>query len=325
MTRRSALAAIAGAALATIATTSPATAAGYPDHPIRLIVPFTAGGPTDVQARWAAMQIGQALGQPVVVENRGAAGGVPATGFVAHALPDGYTLLAANPGPLTVAPNVRKDLGYALKDLAPIVLIAKAPSCLAVRSALPAHDFRELVSLAKTKPGGLTYGSPGIGTVGHLTTELIASQAGIVLRHIPYRGASQVTNDLIGGQIDASVMQVGTCAPLVRQGKVRALAVTSTKRSPLLPDVPTLAEAGLKDFETSNWNGLLAPAGTPPEIVRRLRDIVTRALGTPDAHRWFLDQGYEPSGESLDAFGSFLEAETARWGRIAKSADIKEE
>lgn len=299
--------------------------ARYPDRAVRIIVPFVAGGPTDAQARWAAQQLTTALKQAFIVENRAAAGGVPATAYVAKSPPDGYTLLAANPGPVTVGPTLRSDTGYTLKDLAPIILIAKTPSCLAVRSSLAPQDFRQFVALAKGSPGSLNYGTPGVGTVGHLTTELIASRAGIKLNHIPYRGAAQVTTDLVGGQIDLSVMQVGTCAPLVKQGKVRALAVTSAKRSPMLPDVPTMAESGFADFDTANWNGLLAPAGTPPAIVRKIRDVVARQLTTPEAREWLLEQGYEPATESLDGFGKFLSSETERWGRIVKSADIKAE
>jgi tripartite-type tricarboxylate transporter receptor subunit TctC len=302
-----------------------ADAAGYPNRTIRIIVPFVAGGPTDAQARWAAQQLTTALGQVVIVDNRAAAGGVPATAYVAKSPPDGYTLLAANPGPLTVAPNLRSNLGYTPADLSPIILIAKTPSCLAVRSSLPTRDFAQFVALAKSKPGTLSYGSPGTGTVGHLTTELMAAQAGLEFRHIPYRGAAQVTTDLIGGQVDFSIMQVGTCAPLVKQGKVRALAVTSAQRSSLLPDVPTMVESGLAGFDTNNWNGLLAPAGTPPAIIRRIRDVIASQLTTPAARQWLAEQGYEPASESLDAFGTFLVVETQRWGRIVKAANIKEE
>ena len=301
-----------------------ANADTWPAHTVRIIVPFVAGGPTDTQARWAAQQLTTALGQTFIVENRGAAGGTPGTLFVAKSAPDGYTLLAANPGPLTVGPQLRAT-GYSLKDLAPIVLIARTPSCIAVRASLPPKDFRQLVALAKSEPGRLSYGSPGIGTVGHLTTELIASRADITLNHIPYRGAAQVTTDLIGGTIDISVMQVGTCAPLVKKGSVRALAVTSLARSPLMPDVPTLAESGLAGFDTSNWNGLMAPAGTPPAILQKIADVIARQLKTGDARDWLGTQGFVPSGETLGNFGAFLDDETRRWGTIIKAAGIHEE
>jgi tripartite-type tricarboxylate transporter receptor subunit TctC len=294
----------------------------WPNHTVRIIVPFVAGGPTDAQARWAAQQLTTALGQPFIVENRAAAGGAPAALYVAKSPPDGYTLLAANPGPLTVGPQL-KPVGYTLKDLAPIILIAKTPSCLAVSSKMPAHDFKQFVALAKSQPGQINYGSPGIGTVGHLTTELIATQAGIKLNHIPYRGAAQVTTDLIGGSIDMTVMQVGTCIPLVRQGKVRALAVTSLTRAPQLPDVPTMAESGMAGFDTNNWNGLLGPAGLPPAVAKKISDVIAKQLTTTEAKDWLSEQGYVPARESQAAFGSFLAAETTRWGKLIKAANIK--
>lgn len=194
-----------------------------------------------------------------------------------------------------------------------------------MRPTLAARDFAEFIALAKSKPGSINYGTPGVGTVGHLTTELIASLAGIKMLHIPYRGAALVVTDLLGGTIDASVMQVGTCAPLVKQGKLRALAVTSAKRSPMLPDVPTIAESGFPEFETNNWNGLLAPAGTPAAIVKKIRDVVAEQLVTPDARESLISQGYEPASESLDIFGAFLATETQRWSQVAKTANIQVE
>jgi tripartite-type tricarboxylate transporter receptor subunit TctC len=325
------LALVAGAALAAAgaaqAQTQPSAAeiAAYPNRPIHIIVPFVAGGPTDIQARWAGQQLTTALGQPVIVENKAAAGGVPATAAVLKGPADGYTLLAANPGPITIAPSVRANIGYTLKDVAPILLIAKTPSCIAVRTALPAKDFRQFVALAKSQPGVINYGSPGIGTVGQLTVELISTQAGIKLNHIPYRGAAQYVADLVGGQLDLATVQLAACVPLQKQGKLTALAVTSLKRSPLLPDVPTLAESGLAGFDTNNWNGLLAPAGTPPAILKKIRDVVAEQMATPAAQDWFHEQGYESGTESLEAYGGFLDVETQRWARIAKAANIKAE
>jgi tripartite-type tricarboxylate transporter receptor subunit TctC len=324
MPRRAAAFATIAACALVAHTVTHAQSGPWPNHAVRIIVPFVAGGPTDAQARWAAQQLTTALGQPFIVENRAAAGGVPATLYVAKSPADGYTLLAANPGPLTVSPHL-KATGYTLKDLAPILLIAKTPSCLAVSAHIAPKDFKEFVALAKSKPGQINYGSPGVGTVGHLTTELIATQAGIKLNHIPYRGAAQVTTDLVGGTLDMTVMQVGTCIPLVKQGKVHALAVTSLTRAPQLPDVPTLAESGLPGFDTNNWNGLLAPAGTPPAIVKKIADAVGKQLTTPEAKTWLDEQGYAPAKETMGAFGSFMNAETARWGEIVKAANIKAE
>ncbi len=315
---------IAAALLAASATLPLAHAQGaaWPEHAVKLIVPFVAGGPTDLQARWAAQKLTDALGQPFIVENRGAAGGAPATLYVARSPADGYTLLVANPGPLTVGPQL-KPTGYTWKDLAPILLIAKTPSCLGVRASLPPKDFHEFVALAKSKPGQISYGSPGVGTAGHLMTELLSAQAKIKLNHIPYRGAAQVTTDLIGGTIDSTIMQMGTCVPLVKQGKVRALAVTSKARAPQLPDVPTLAESGLPGFDVYNWNGLLAPKGTPAAIVNRITAVLSKELATAETRTWLDEQAYQPSGETGPAFAAFLDNETKRWGKVIHDSDIK--
>jgi tripartite-type tricarboxylate transporter receptor subunit TctC len=296
----------------------------WPSRTVRVIVPFPAGGPTDAQARWAAQKLADALGQPFIVENRSAAGGAPGTLSVVKSAPDGYTLLVANPGPLTVGPQLKPPKGYTHKDLAPVMLIAKTPSCLAVRSGLPATTFAELVTQARAAPGKVTYGSPGVGTAGHLMTELISAQAKVKFNHIPYRGAAQVSNDLAGGTIDLSVMQVGTCAALARQGKVRPLAVTSRNRAPQLPDVPTLAESGLAGFDVSNWNGLLAPAGTPPAVLKKITDVLAREVATPDTRKWLGETGYQPSGETGTDFAAFLQAEAERWGRVIQDANISE-
>jgi tripartite-type tricarboxylate transporter receptor subunit TctC len=296
----------------------------YPEHVVRIIVPFVAGGPTDVQVRWAAQKLSESLGQPFIIENRASAGGVPGTQAVARAAPDGYTLLGANPGPLTVGPSLRST-GYTLKDIAPIILIAKTPSCLVAKSSLGPKTFAEFVALAKKEPGKISYASPGIGTVGHLTLEYIARRAGIKLNHVPYRGAAPMANDVIAGVVDSSLMQVGTCAPMAKEGKVVALGVTSPTRAALLPDVPTFAEQGMPGFDTQNWNGLAAPAGTPPAILRKIADVITKELKTTEARDWLATQGYTPAGDALGAYGAFLEAETKRWAAVIKSSNIKEE
>ena len=245
-----------------------AAAQNYPTKSVRIIVPFVPGGPTDVQARWAGQQLNTAFGQPVIVDNRGGAGGMPGTEAVVKSAPDGYTLLAGNPGPLTIAPSVRAKMPYdTLRDLAPIFLIARTASCLCVHPSLPVKGVKDFVALAKAQPGRINYGSPGVGTVGHLATELFATQAGIKLNHVPYKGAAQYTIDLIAGHIEVAIIQFAGCAPLVHQGKIRAIGATSAKRTPLLPDLPTIADQGITDFVSYNWNGMLAPAATPRAIV----------------------------------------------------------
>jgi tripartite-type tricarboxylate transporter receptor subunit TctC len=314
---------IAAASLAST-TVAFAQADAWPNRTVHVIVPFPAGGPTDMQARWAAQKLSEALGQPFVVENRSGAGGAPATLAAMKSAPDGYTLLVANPGPLTIGPQLKPPKGYTHRDLAPIMLIAKTPSCLAVRSGLPARTFGELVTQARAAPGRLTYGTPGVGTVGHLLTELISTQANMKLNHIPYRGAAQVSNDLAAGTIDVAIVQLATCASLAAQGKVRALAVTSRQRAPMLPDVPTLAESGLPGFDVSNWNGMLAPAGTPPAIVAKITEVLSRELATPQTRQWLAQTAYQPSGEVGPDFAAFLQAESERWARVIHDANIHE-
>lgn len=300
-----------------------AAAQNYPIKPIRIIVPFVPGGPTDVQARWAGQQLNAALGQPVIVENRGGAGGMPGTEAVVKSAPDGYTLLAGNPGPLTIATSVRAKMPYdTLRDLAPIFLIAKTASCLCVHPSLPVKGVKDFVALAKAQPGRINYGSPGVGTVGHLATELFATQAGIKLNHVPYKGAAQYTIDLIAGHIEVAIIQFAGCAPLVQQGKIRAIGATSAKRTPLLPDLPTVAEQGIKGFVSFNWNGMLAPAATPRPIVDRVYEVLSKALATAEARELFLRQGHELGGEGPEEYGAFLKAEIEKWAHVAKAAGI---
>jgi tripartite-type tricarboxylate transporter receptor subunit TctC len=314
---------VAVLACATAALASPATAQTYPAKPIRIIVPFAPAGPTDNQARWAAQQLNAAFGQTVIADNRPGAGGVPGTELAVKSAPDGYTLLAGNPGPLTIAPTVRAQMPYeTLRDLAPIVLIAKSASCLCAHPSLPVKNVREFVPFAQARPGRINYGTPGVGTVGHLATELFATAAGVKLNHVPYKGAAQYTVDLLAGNIEVALNQFAISAPLVKQGKVRCLGVTSRERTPLLAAVPTMNEQGLKGFESYNWNGLLAPAGTPKAIVVRLHEVIAKALRTPEARELYSGQGHEVAGLEPDEYAAFLKAETEKWARVAQKAGI---
>jgi len=300
-----------------------AAAQSYPSRPVRIVVPFVPAGPTDNQARWAAQQLTTATGQQFIVDNRPGAGGVPGTEAVIKSPPDGYTLLAGNPGPLTIAPNVRHTMPYdTLRDLIPIVLIARSASCVCLHPSLPARNVKEFVALAKAQPGKINYGSPGVGTVGHFATELFAFQAGVKLNHIPYKGAAQYTIDLIAGNIELAINQFAIATPHVNAGKLRCLGATSRERSPLLPNVPTIAEQGIKDFESYNWNGVLAPAATPAAIVNRIAEIVSKQLATPDARALYSGQGHEASGITTTAYVDFIRAETEKWAKIARVANI---
>jgi tripartite-type tricarboxylate transporter receptor subunit TctC len=315
--------ALAVVACAFGAAVSPAIAQTYPAKPVRIIIPFAPAGPTDNQARWAAQQLNAAFGQVVIADNRPGAGGVPGTELVVKSPPDGYTLLAGNPGPLTIAPAVRAQMPYdTLRDLAPIVLIAKSASCLCAHPSLPVKGVRDFIPFAKARPGRVNYGTPGVGTVGHLATELFATEAGIKLNHVPYKGAAQYTVDLLAGNIEVAINQFAIAAPLVKQGKVRCLGVTSLERTPLMPDVPTIAEQGLKGFVSYNWNGILAPAGTPKAVIARVHEVVAKALKTPEARELYSNQGHEIGGLNPDEYAAFIRAETEKWARVAKKAEI---
>jgi tripartite-type tricarboxylate transporter receptor subunit TctC len=306
-----------------LAAAMPVGAQTYPLKPIRFIVPFAPGGPTDTQARWAAQQMNAAFGQPVIVENRPGAGGVPGTETVVKSAPDGYTLLAGNPGPLTIAPSARAQLPYdPLRDLAPIVLIARSASCLSAHPSLPAKGIREFTALARAQPGRINFASPGVGTVGHFATELFATQAGVKLNHVPYKGAAQYLVDLLAGNIDVALAQFAQSAPLVKQGKLRCLGATSRARSPLLPDTPTIAEQGIRDFESYNWNGVLAPAATPRPIITRIHEVLAKQLATPEARELYTGQGHEPGGIGPEEYAAFLKSETVKWAGVGKAAGI---
>jgi len=314
---------LAGLAAAALAAAPTAPAQTYPSKIVRIIVPFPPGGPTDVQARWAGQQLNAAFGQSVIIDNRPGAGGMPGTELVVKSPPDGYTLLAGNPGPLTIAPSVRTHVPYdALRDLAPIILIARSASCLCTHPTMPVKNIREFIALAKSQPGRINYATPGVGTVGHLAIELFATSAGIRLNHVPYKGAAQYTVDLLAGNIDVAQIQFAGSAPLVKQGKLRCLGVTSSVRTPLLPDVPTIAEQGIKGFSSYNWNGLLAPAATPRSIVARINEAVAKQLKTPQAHDLFVGQGHELGGDTPEEYAAFLRAETEKWAKVAKAAGI---
>ena len=298
----------------------------YPVKPIRFIVPFPPGGPTDTHSRWAAQQLNVAFGQSVVVENRAGAAGIIGTEVAARAAPDGYTLLGGNPGPLTIAPGLRKQLGYdPVRDFAPITLIARNASAWCVHPSVPAKNLRDFVALAKSKPGRVNYATPGVGTVGHLAIENLATLTGIKLNHVPYKGAALYTVDLLAGNMDFAQIQIFQAAPYVRDGRLRALGVTSLARSPLLPGVATAHEQGLKGYTSYNWNGVLAPAGTPKAVVDRIHGILTRSLTNPETRKQMEAIGYEVSGDGPAEYAAFIKAEMEKWSKVAKAAGIQPE
>lgn len=301
-----------------------AHAQSYPARPVRIVVPFVPAGPTDINARMVAQRLTEAWGQSFVVENRSGAGGVLGSEIVARAAPDGYTLLGANPGPLTIAPGLNPKMPYdVFKHLTPVILVTNTTSVTAVHPSVPARTVKELIALARAHPAKLTYGSPGIGTVGHLGWELFNHLAGTRMLHVPYKGAAQATNDFLAGQIDLRSFSTPAAIPLMKAGKARVIAINGLKRSPLIPDVPTAHESGLPGFESANWNGIMAPAGTPRDIVMKLHDEIQRRVIKSELREQLVKDGYEIAGLGPEEMTAFMQKETAKWARVIRTANVK--
>ncbi|MFJ1298448.1 Bug family tripartite tricarboxylate transporter substrate binding protein [Pseudomonadota bacterium AL_CKDN230030165-1A_HGKHYDSX7] len=301
-------------------------AQGYPNKPIRLIVPFPPGGGTDVLAREAAVKVAGNTGWNIVTENRPGSGGNIGVDAVAKAEPDGYTLVLGQTSNLAINPTLYPKLSYdPEKDLAAIGLIADAPLVIVVPANSPLKSLDDMISAAKAKPDALTYASSGNGTVSHLAAVQLQNAAGIKLMHVPYKGAAQASNDLIGGQIDMYLSSVPTLIGHVRNGKMRALAVTSAQRVPDMPDVPTIAERGYPGFEAVTWFGLAAPDGVPPEIVQRLNAEFTKALKTPDLAKKYQEQGARVLTSTPEEFARLIHDDRIRWGKIVKDSGARVE
>ena len=301
-----------------------AQGADYPSRAVRVIVPLAAGGNVDIVARAVGEQIGKTLGQPVVVENRPGASSLVGTQLVAKAAPDGYTLLAIANTFATV-PLIVPNPGYdPLRDFAAVTLTCLVPQVLIVNPGLSVNSVKELISLARSEPGKISYATSGNGSTGHMAAELFNRQAGIKMLHVPYKGNSQALIDVIGGQVAMMFDQVSTSAPQIRGGKVRALAVTSLARSPLLPEVPTVDESGLPGYEDITFNGLVAPAGTPQEILVRINRAVAGAVSGTDLHRRFIERGIElKASPSPEEFGAYIKAESEKKTRLAREAGLR--
>ncbi len=298
----------------------------YPGKPITLICPYSAGGNADQRSRQIGRFISTALGQPVLVENKPGAGGNIGTEAVARAKPDGYTIGMGNFAPLAVNPTMFSKLNFdPAKDLMPICLIEKGPLVLMVKADSPFRSVKDIIAAAKAGPDKLSFASGGLGGSHHLSGEMFKSLAGLSITHIPYKGGAPATTDLMGGQVDMMFEQMYAAAPSIRAGKLRALAITSKVRSPLFPDVPTMAEAGVPGFEVQNWQGLIAPAGTPAAIVRLLNETVNKALADPAIKEQMLGQGNELGGGSPEVFAALIKSEADRWGKLVKKANIKPE
>lgn len=302
---------------------SAAAQGSYPTKPIHLIVGYAAGGPTDIVARLVAAKMTESLGQPVIVENKPGAGSNIASEYVVKSAADGYTLLV---GSIANATNmvVYKHLNYdTLRDLAPIAQLMSAPSVLVVNPGFPPKNLQELIALAKKNPGKYAFASTGSGGSPHLAGEMLKMRAGIDLIHVPYKGAAPVQADLIGGQVQMAFETALSVVPHIQSGQLRAIAVAANKRLAQLPDVPTMAEAGLPDFEVSSWNGLFAPAKTPPEIIGRLHAAAVKALAAPDVREKLTAQGAEAVGSTPEQFRAYIKAEIDKWGPVARASGAR--
>ena len=298
-----------------------AIAQDYPSRPVKIVVPFPAGGSNDIIARILAQKLGERTGQSFLIENRGGAGGNIGADAVATSEPDGYTLLLTAPPPLTINAALYKTLPYdPAKAFAPVALIASVPIVLAVHPSVEANNVMELIALAKAKPGTINFGSSGNGSTNHLAGELLKSMAGINIVHLPYRGAAPAMNDLIAGHIPVMFDNIPAVLPQVQARSIKAIAVAGAKRASALPDVPTIAESGVPGFEASAWFGLVAPAKTPTPVLAKLESEVDAILKMPDVQKRLIELGAEPASISGAAFGRFLANETEKWTKIIQSS-----
>jgi tripartite-type tricarboxylate transporter receptor subunit TctC len=301
-----------------------AAAQTYPVKPIRFIVPFSAGGGTDIFARLIGIKLGENMGQTFVVDNRAGAAGIIGCELLKHAAPDGYTLLMGTTGTHTTNPVVYGKLPYdPLKDFAPISLVAESPFVLLVNPKLPVKNVKELIAYAKKRPGKFTYGSSGIGSSSHLGFELFNTMAGIKGIHVPYKGLAPATLDVIAGNLTMTWNSITASAPYIRNGKLKALGIGSAKRSSLMPEIPTISESGLEGYELGSWYGMFAPAGTRPAIVERLHREVVKAVHSPDISRQLVALGAVAVGSSPAEFVAVLKRDLAKWAKVARAANVK--
>jgi len=302
-----------------------AAAADYPTKPIRLLVPYPAGGSFDIFARVIAQKLSTAFKRQVVVDNRGGAGGIIAAELVARAAPDGYTLLFGGAGTLSIQPAMSSTLPYdAVRDYAPVSMVATAPHILVAHPSLQAKNVQELIVLAKAKPGVINYGSGGSGGPPHLAAEQFRFMTGTDIVHVPYTGGAQATTATVGGQVQIYFSSMASAIPLIKEGRLRGLGVTSAQRTAAAPEFPTIAEAGVPGYELLTWFAVVAPAATPSAIISRLNGAIIKAVESPDTRKRFLDLATDPASSTPEALGAFISSEIAKWSKLIKNAAIKQ-
>ena len=308
-----------------LGASAPAFAADYPTRTIRYIVPQAAGGSSDTLARIVAQKLSENLGQQVVADNRPGATGNIGGELAARAAPDGYTLIQVATSHAT-NPALQAKMPFdPIRDFAPVTLLSQAPNLWVVHPSLPAHNMRELIALAKSRPGQIDYASAGTGSSQHLAGELLKSLAGIAMVHIPYKGSPPALIDVLGGRVVLMCSTIAPAMPQVKAGKLRALAVTSLTRSAAAPEIPTVAESGLPGYEATAWQGVLAPAATPRDIIVKINTEIVRVINQPEVRKQLADQGYEPVGNSPEQFAAYIKSEISKWTRVIKAAGLKAE
>jgi tripartite-type tricarboxylate transporter receptor subunit TctC len=302
-----------------------AQADAYPNKPLRFILPFPPGGGTDILGRIISERLAANLGQPVVIENRGGAGGNVGAETAAKSAPDGYTIVLVAPS-LAISPSLYSRLNYdPVKDFAPVSLVATVPNVMITHPSVPAQTLREFIALAKSKPGSMNFGSGGNGTSNHLAGELFNIVAGVKLVHVPYKGVNLAMNDVLSGEVHLVVIGIPAAAPHIKAGKLRALALIAPQRSPALPEVPTVAEAGLPDFEVTTWYGVLAPAGTPRPIVTRLNAELVKIMHAPELKERLASLATDPATSTPEEFAAYIKQEIAKWAEVVRKAGLKAE
>jgi tripartite-type tricarboxylate transporter receptor subunit TctC len=296
----------------------------WPTRPVKLVVPFAAGGTTDILARVVAAKVSEEFGQQFIVENKTGAGGNIAADYVAKAEPDGYTFVVGTPGTHAINQFVFKNMTYdQAKDIAPVIIIARVPNLFSVTNALPVKSVAEFIAYAKSKPGELFYGTPGLGSTAHVSTELFKSMTGVEMTHVPYKGSAPALTDLIAGRVQLMIDNLPAAQPFAESNAIRPIAVSSAKRWPGFPDLPTIAEAGVPGYVATNWWGIVAPAHTPQPIVDKVHDAIDALLDSTETKKFLDNEGAAPAHMSSAEFGKFIEAEIAKWGPVVKKAGMK--
>lgn len=295
----------------------------YPDRPIKWIVPWPVGGGADVVARLFSEKVSEKLGQPVVIFNQGGAGGNIGARAAADAKPDGYTIVFAYSGTHSINPHIYKKMPFKADDFTPVIFLTSVPQMLVVNAKVPAHNVKELIALAKESPGKLRFASSGNGAINHLAGELFTNMAGVKLMHVPYKGGGPAATALIAGEVDMVFGEPSTLLSNIKAGKLRAIATTSKERSVSMPDIPTISESGVPGYDVTSWNGVLAPAGTPPEAIARLNKAFNDVLADPDMRKRLLAIGYEPVGGKPEDFSKQIQSELDKWGPVVKQTGLQ--